>query len=73
MKNFIIPVSLVLSVTSCSVLKLKKPDRVPQNLSESAQISSDEIFENAIAPEENTHELAEASVDDIVITQAKGS
>lgn len=72
MKNFIIPVSLVLSVTSCSALKLKKPERTPQSLSESAQINVEEIFENATPPEENTHELAEANVDDVVITQAKG-
>lgn len=73
MKNFIIPVSLVLSVTSCSALKLKKPDRTPQNLSETTQINESDIFENATPPEENTHELAEATVDDVVITQAKGA
>lgn len=72
MKNFIIPVSLVLSVASCSALKLKKPERSPQSLSESTQISVEDIFENTTPPEENTHELAEATVDDVVITQAKG-
>lgn len=73
MKNLIIPVSLVLSVASCSAFKLKKPDSTPQNLSEKTQINVDDIFENAALPEENTHELAEASVDDLVITQAKGA
>lgn len=74
MKKLLISSSCALLVLSCSSLKRSPQSHsaAPVKVAESVQIHNDEIFENEVTPEENTHELAEATADDVVITQAVG-